>query len=67
MFAIYSSPDLSRQGPQARDQIVRAGCDVEIDPAALALPYLPILVILGWYLLLRRRDGAAAIAAAMSA
>ena len=39
----------------------RAGCDVEIDPAALALPELPILVILGWYLLLQKRGAAAAV------
>jgi hypothetical protein len=48
---------------QTRDQLFRAGCDVEIDPGALALPELPILVILGWYLLLRMRDSAAAAAA----
>jgi hypothetical protein len=49
---------------QARDQLFRAGCDVEIDPGALALPELPILVILGWYLLLRMQDESAAFLAA---
>ncbi|MFL6237570.1 MAG: hypothetical protein ACJ76N_30910 [Thermoanaerobaculia bacterium] len=48
---------------QARSQFFRAGCDVAIDPGALVLPELPILVILGWYLLLRTRDDSAAVAA----
>lgn len=45
-----------------RNRFFRAGCDVGIDPGALALPELPILVILGWYLLLLNREAAAAVA-----
>jgi len=51
---------------QARSQLFRAGCDVEIDPGALTLAELPILVILGWYLLLQLREDSAAVAAAAS-
>jgi hypothetical protein len=47
---------------QAWSQSFRAGCDVAIDPGALALPELPILVILGWYLLLRENEAAMAAA-----
>jgi len=48
---------------QARSHFLRAGCDVEIDPGALALPELSILVILGWYLLLQQEDATASVAA----
>jgi hypothetical protein len=48
---------------QGRDRLFRAGCDVEIDPTALALPDLPILVILGWYLLLQYQNDAAVASA----
>jgi hypothetical protein len=46
---------------RSRNRFLRAGCDVEIAPGTLARPELPILVLLGWYLLLRmRKDSAAA-------
>lgn len=41
---------------------LRAGCDVEIVPGALARPELPVLILLGWYLLLRMREDSAAAA-----
>ncbi len=47
-----------------RNRLFRAGCDVEIGSGASALPELPVLVLLGWYLLLRIREDAAAAGAA---
>jgi hypothetical protein len=47
----------------SRNRFLRAGCDVEIAPGALARPELPILVVLGWYLLLRMQEDSAATAA----
>ncbi len=46
----------------SRNRFLRAGCDVEIAPGALARPELPVLVLLGWYLLLRIREDSAAAA-----
>lgn len=48
---------------KSRNRFLRAGCDVEIAPGALARPELPVLVLLGWYLLLRIREDSAAAAA----
>ena len=48
----------------SRNRFIRAGCDVEIAPGALALPELPMLVLLGWYLLLRIMQDSAAAAGA---
>jgi hypothetical protein len=42
-----------------RNRFLRAGCDVEIATGALARPELPVLVLLGWYLLLRMREESA--------
>ncbi len=47
---------------RSRNRLFRAGCDVEIDPGARALPELPVLLLLGWYLCLRIREDAAAAA-----
>jgi hypothetical protein len=47
----------------SRHGFLRAGCDVEIAPGALARPELPVLVVMGWYLLLRMREDSAAAAA----
>jgi hypothetical protein len=53
---------------KTRNRLFRAGSDVEIGPGALARPELPVLVLLGWYLLLRmRQDSAGALAAAAAA
>ena len=46
----------------SRNRFLRAGCDVEIGPGALARPELPVLVLLGWYLLLRMRENSGAAA-----
>jgi len=46
----------------SRNRFFRAGCEVEIGPGALARPELPVLVLLGWYLLLRMRENAASAA-----
>jgi len=46
-----------------RHRFFRTGCDVEIGPAALAMPELPVFVLLGWYLLLRIQEDSAAGAA----
>jgi hypothetical protein len=40
----------------SRNRLFRAGCDVEIAPGAFARPELPVLILLGWYLLLRKRE-----------
>jgi len=47
----------------SRNRFLRAGCEVEIGPGALARPELPVLVLLGWYLLLRMREDSAVAAA----
>jgi hypothetical protein len=44
----------------SRNRFLRTGCEVEIGPGALARPELPVLVLLGWYLLLRMRANSAA-------
>jgi hypothetical protein len=50
---------------KSRNRLFRAGSDVEVGPGALALPELPVLILLGWYLLLRiQQDSAGAAAAA---
>lgn len=46
----------------SRNRFFRAGCDVEIAPGALAMPELPLLILLGWYLLLRIQADSAATA-----
>ncbi|HET9211305.1 MAG TPA: hypothetical protein VFR03_12940 [Thermoanaerobaculia bacterium] len=44
-----------------RNRVFRTGAGVEIGPGALRMPELPVLVLLGWYLLLRiRQDSASA-------
>jgi hypothetical protein len=47
----------------SRNRFFRTGCDVEIAPGALARPELPLLILLGWYLLLRMREDSASSAA----
>ena len=49
---------------KSRNRLFRAGSDVEIGPGALALPELPVFLLLGWYLLLRIAQDSAAAAAA---
>ena len=44
----------------SRNRFFRAGCDVELGAGTLARPELPIFVLLGWYLLLKRREDSAA-------
>jgi hypothetical protein len=51
-----------------RKRVFRTGGEVEIAPGALTLPELPMLVLLGWYLLLRTlQDSASAAGAAAAA
>lgn len=52
---------------KSRNRLFRTGCAVEIGSGALALPELPILALLGWYLLLQIQKNAAAAGAAAAA
>ncbi|HEY3570429.1 MAG TPA: hypothetical protein VGP73_21040 [Thermoanaerobaculia bacterium] len=50
-----------------RNRVFRTGSEVEIAPGALRMPELPVLVLLGWYLLLRINQESAAAAAVIAA
>jgi hypothetical protein len=55
-WAFADDSDRSLVSFTSRNRFFRAGCEVEIAPGALARPELPVLILLGWYLLLRRRE-----------
>lgn len=59
-WAFLDDSDRPVVGFTTRNRFLRAGCDVEIVPGALARPELPVLILLGWYLLLRMREEKAA-------
>jgi hypothetical protein len=63
-WAFLDNSDRPFVSLRPRNRVFRTGADVEIAPGALALPELPLLVLLGWYLLLRIRQDSAAAAAA---
>jgi hypothetical protein len=62
-WAFLDDSDRSLVSFTSRNRFLRAGCDVEIAPGVLARPELPVLVVLGWYLLLRVQEDSAAAAA----
>ena len=63
-WAFVDDSDRPLVSLRPRNRVFRTGSEVEIAPGALALPELPLLVLLGWYLLLRITQDSAAVAAA---
>jgi hypothetical protein len=61
-WAFVDDSDRSLVSFTSRNRFLRAGCEVEIAPGAFARPELPVLILLGWYLLLRRREDSSSAA-----
>ena len=67
-WAFLDNSDRPLVSIRPRNRVFRTGSEVEIAPGALRMPELPVLVLLGWYLLLRiNQDSAAAAAVAIAA